>query len=40
VGGTLRKYDYVVVAVVVVLVALYIYRHLRRTQPTNEQVRP
>ena len=32
VGGTIRKYDYLVVAVFVVLVALYIYRHVRRTQ--------
>ena len=40
VGGTLRKYEYVVVAVVVVLVALYIYRHVRRSQPADEQVRP
>jgi membrane protein DedA with SNARE-associated domain len=32
VGGTIRKYDYVVAAVVVVLVALYVYRHVRRAQ--------
>jgi membrane protein DedA with SNARE-associated domain len=31
VGGTLHKYDYVVAAVVIVLVGLYLYRHLRRT---------
>jgi membrane protein DedA with SNARE-associated domain len=36
VGGTIRKYDYVVLAVVVVLVALYIYRHVRRSQMTPQ----
>jgi membrane protein DedA with SNARE-associated domain len=40
VGGTLRKYEYVVIAVAVVLVALYVYRHIRRAQPADEQVRP
>jgi membrane protein DedA with SNARE-associated domain len=34
VGATIRKYDYVVLVVVVVLVALYIYRHVRRSQVT------
>jgi membrane protein DedA with SNARE-associated domain len=32
VGGTLRKYDYVVAAGVIVLVALFLYRHLRRSE--------
>ncbi|GAC1427850.1 MAG: DedA family protein [Chloroflexota bacterium] len=32
VGGTLHKYDYVVAAVLVVLVGLFIYRHRRRAQ--------
>ncbi len=36
VGGTIRKYDYAVVAVFVVLVALYIYRHVRRSQPITK----
>lgn len=35
VGGSIRKYDYVVVAVVVVLIALFLYRHLRRPQTSN-----
>lgn len=36
VGNTLRKYEYVVIAVFVILVALYIYRHVReeRTHPS------
>jgi membrane protein DedA with SNARE-associated domain len=29
-GSTLRKYDYVVAIVVVLLVGLFLYRHLRR----------
>lgn len=33
VGSTLHKYDYVIAAVVIVLVGLYIYRHIRRSQP-------
>ncbi len=34
VGGSIRKYDYVVIAVFVVLVALFLYRHLRRPRRT------
>jgi membrane protein DedA with SNARE-associated domain len=29
VGGILRKYDYVIVIVVIALIALFLYRHLR-----------
>ncbi len=32
VGGFLRRYDYVVVVIALILVALYVYRHLRRSQ--------
>ncbi len=33
VGGFLRRYDYVVAAIFLVLLALYVYRHLRRSRP-------
>ncbi|MBI2953516.1 MAG: DedA family protein [Chloroflexi bacterium] len=34
--GFLAKFDYVIVAVILVLVALYIYRHLKRSSVTAE----
>jgi membrane protein DedA with SNARE-associated domain len=37
VGGFLRRYEYVIVAIAVILVALYIYRHVRRSQPNGKQ---
>ena len=37
VGGFLRRYEYVVIAIVVILVALYIYRHVRQSQPSGKQ---
>ena len=32
VGGVLRRYEYVIIAIAVILVALYIYRHLRHSE--------
>jgi membrane protein DedA with SNARE-associated domain len=36
VGGVLRKYQYVVIALFVILVVLYVYRHLRASTPSSQ----